>query len=174
MKFRIIIFIIYILFGLNILHSQNIEPFNIVYDLNYYKSYYNYKIKTSSFVIYKLYKGGGDIPRKNMRFKSYNKLPHFNYYYSGYDRGHLVPAEDFAYSYNRLLTTFYYINCVPQTIKLNRGNWKIYETKIRQYSWKDSLIIICGVVITIVSIYTFLEGVSNWFTALRHKNVSIH
>ena len=124
--------------------SQNIERYDTIIDMKYYKSYYNKDIQTSSFVIYKLYKGGGNESRSSMSFKPYNKLPHFNYTKSGYDRGHLVPAEDFANDKDKLKSTFYYINCVPQTVKLNRGSWKKYEGEIRKLSQTDSLIIICG------------------------------
>jgi len=124
--------------------SQNIEKYDKIIDMKYYKAYYNNEIQTSSFVIYKLYKGGGDVSRNNMSFKSYKKLPHFDYVNSGYDRGHLVPAEDFASLKTKLKSTFYYINCIPQTIKLNRGIWKKYEGEIRKLSGNDSLLIICG------------------------------
>ena len=124
--------------------AQNIEPFDTVIDLQYYKSYYCKDIKTSSFVIYKMYKGGGDVSRKGMNFKQFNKLPYFHYTNSGFDRGHLVPAEDMAYSYNSLKSTFYYINVIPQNPTLNRSIWRQYEDYIREKSQHDSLIIICG------------------------------
>lgn len=124
--------------------AQNIAGYNTVYDMKYYKAYYSKTIQTSSFVIYKLYKGGGSVSRVNMSFRAYKKLPHYNYVKSGYDRGHLVPAEDFANDVNKLKQTFYYINCIPQTVKLNRGIWKTYETKVRNISQIDSIIIICG------------------------------
>lgn len=126
------------------LYAQNIYKYDKVIDMKYYKAYYANDIKTSSFVIYKLYKGGGDISRSTLSFKSWDRLPHFVYTNSGYDRGHLVPAEDFANDKDKLKSTFYYINCVPQTVKLNRGIWKKYETEIRKLSQRDSLLIICG------------------------------
>ena len=124
--------------------GQKIEKYDQVINMKYYKAYYNKNIQTSSFVIYKLYKGGGDVSRTNMSFKAYKNLPHFNYTNSGYDRGHLVPAEDFANNKTKLKSTFYYINCVPQTVKLNRGIWKKYEGEIRKFSQRDSLLVICG------------------------------
>lgn len=127
-----------------LLFCQNIYKYDKIIDMHYYKAFYSSDIQTSSFVIYKLYKGGGDVNRAHYQFKAYKKLPHFNYTKTGYDRGHLVPAEDFANTNLRLKSTFYYINCVPQTVKLNRGIWKVYETKIREYSQSDSLIIVCG------------------------------
>ena len=137
-------FLFALIFSISTICAQNIEKYDTIYDLKYYKAYYSKDIQTSSFVIYKLYKCGGDVPRTNMSFKSYKHLPHFNYTNSGYDRGHLVPAEDFANNKTKLKSTFYYINCVPQTIKLNRGIWKVYETEIRKISQRDSLLIICG------------------------------
>jgi DNA/RNA endonuclease G (NUC1) len=38
--------------------------------------------------------------------------------------------------------TFRYYNCVPQTVKLNRGIWKTKETEIRKISQNDSLFVI--------------------------------
>lgn len=137
-------FLFIIIFSISTICAQNIEKYDAIYDMKYYKSYYSKDIQASSFVIYKLYKGGGDVPRTNMNFRSYKYLPHFNYIRSGYDRGHLVPAEDFANNKNKLKSTFYYINCIPQTTKLNRGIWKTYETEIRELSQRDSLLIICG------------------------------
>ena len=138
------ILIILVFFLSIICKAQYVEKYDMIIDMQYYKAYYNKDIRSSSFVIYKLYKGGGDISRSNMNFKAYNNLPHFTYPYTGYDKGHLVPAEDMAYSLDALKSTFYYINCVPQTAKLNRGIWKQYEIEIRKLSQKDSLLIICG------------------------------
>ena len=124
--------------------GQTIHIYDDIIDMHYYKAYYSKTIKTSSFVIYKLYKGGGNEDRTAFSFKSYRNLPYFNYAKTGYDRGHLVPAEDFADETIKLRSTFYYINCVPQTTKLNRGSWKSYETKIRKLSQSDSILVICG------------------------------
>lgn len=140
---RILFIILLNLFCL-LSYSQKIEKYDYIIDMKYYKSYYCNNIKTSSFVIYKMYKGGGDVSRQGLGFKSYNKLPHFNYVNSGYDRGHLVPAEDMAYSEMSLKSTFYYINAIPQNPTLNRSIWKQYEDYIRDISQTDSIIIVCG------------------------------
>ena len=124
--------------------AQNIHSYDYIIDMEYYKAYYSEEIQTSSFVIYKMYKGGGDVSRKGMNFKKYNGLPAFQYTNSGYDRGHLVPAEDMAYSYRSLKSTFYYINAIPQDPILNRSIWRQYEDYIRDASQTDSLIIVCG------------------------------
>lgn len=124
--------------------SQNIKQYNEIIDMQYYKAYYCKDIQTSSFVIYKMYKGGGETSRKGLNFKSYKNLPHYNYNKSGYDRGHLVPAEDMAYSESSLKSTFYYINCVPQYPSMNRGPWSRYEELTRTISQTDSILVICG------------------------------
>jgi endonuclease G len=63
---------------------------------------------------------------------------------SGYDRGHLANAEDFANDCPKDELTFRYYNCLPQTPNMNRGQWKQWETKIRKESQSDSLLVICG------------------------------
>lgn len=135
---------IFFVFICSIVSAQVIEPYDTCIDMGYYKSYYNYKTQSPSYVIYKLYQPKKVVNRKGLNFKSYNNLPHFEYAKSGYDKGHLYPAQDAASSKENMESTFYYINAVPQHPKLNRGSWKKYETSIRKASEKDSLIIICG------------------------------
>ena len=144
MRYHKYLLIIFLLFLCVQSYSQKIEDYDTILVENCYKSFYNYKIKAPSFVIYKLYNGGGDISRNGIGFKTKKGFPHFNYVKSGYDRGHLCPAEDFAYDLDLMKSTFYYHNAIPQTMKLNRGNWKKYENIIRAESKKDSLLIICG------------------------------
>lgn len=142
MKIKLTLFLC--LFYITNIFSQNIASYNTIYNEKIYKAYYNSSICAPAFVIYKLYKGGGTCSRKNMEFKELPNIKHFNYSKSGYDKGHLANAEDFAYDSKLECITFYYINCVPQTVKLNRGIWKRFETEIRRVSQNDSLLIICG------------------------------
>lgn len=133
----------------NTAFSQKIEKADTVINMTEYVSYYSYSISSPSFVIYKLYKGGGDASRKGLSFKEMKdihgkKIPHFNYTNSGYDRGHLCNAEDMAWSAESLKRTFYYINCIPQHPILNREEWKYNEQIVRYVSQNDSLIIVCG------------------------------
>lgn len=99
-------------------------------------------------VSYKLYRGGGECSRSKFRF--YNDIDSLqtatdkDYARSGYDKGHLANAEDFAYDCTKDELTFRYYNCLPQTPNLNRGVWKTNEEQIRQWSQTDSLLIICG------------------------------
>lgn len=115
-----------------------------------YQALYSYEIGQPRRVIYKLYKGGGKCNREKEKFNfkkdSIIKKPSADSddYGNGYDKGHLCNAEDFAFDCIKEEKTFRYYNCCPQTVALNRGEWKINETKIRELSQKDSLVIVCG------------------------------
>ena len=57
-----------------------------------------------------------------------------DYKKSGYDRGHLSPAADFAFSEKAMSETFYMSNMSPQKGSLNRGIWKDLESKVREWA----------------------------------------
>ena len=112
-----------------------------------YESHFNLGLKESLFVTYKLYKGGGDCSRTGFRFKNDTKIPMAtvkDYAASGYDQGHLVSAEDYAYDCVADEKTFRFYNCLPQTPNLNRGIWKKWESEIRKESQINELYIITG------------------------------
>jgi endonuclease G, mitochondrial len=112
-----------------------------------YKSYFSYNLKEPLYVSYKLYKGGGDCSRAGMVFKTDKLIQSAtakDYSHNGYDEGHLANAEDFASDCVNEEKTFRFYNCVPQTPRLNRGIWKVWETQIRKESQNDSLLVICG------------------------------
>ena len=106
------------------------------------------------YVVYDLYKGGGNVSRKGLRFSNEDKTAsnrnykEINIGYNKYDWGHLANAEDFAYDSYKEALTFSYFNCFPQNRRLNRGVWKIWETTIRQESQKWPLRIYCGGIYT--------------------------
>lgn len=113
-----------------------------------YKSYFNYALKEPLYVTYQLYKGGGDCDRdaQNFSFKKcgINSAVSADYENSPYDRGHLANAEDFADNCANEEKTFCYFNCVPQTVKLNRGIWKTWEEKVRKLSQTKLIFIVAG------------------------------
>lgn len=97
--------------------------------------------------MYYLYQGGGDCSRERMNFKKeYRTASSSDYAKSGYDKGHLVNAEDFAFDCDKEKCTFSFYNCIPQHPKLNRGSWKSWETTIRKESQKDILKIYAGAI----------------------------
>lgn len=56
-----------------------------------------------------------------------------SYWYSGYDRGHMVPSADMRWSFDALNATYYYSNIAPQRPELNRGAWAELEDWMRRY-----------------------------------------
>lgn len=144
---KIINKIFFIIICINIVHHSWAQKIDTIIDKIVYKSYYSYEIKSPLYVIYYLYKGGGECSRKNLSFtKEFKSATNKDYLKSGYDRGHLVNAEDFAFDCEMEKCTFSYYNCIPQHPKLNRGSWKSWETTIRKESQQDKLKIYTGAI----------------------------
>jgi endonuclease G len=59
---------------------------------------------------------------------------HDDYTHSGYARGHLAPAEDFAYSKEAIESTFIMSNVIPQKGSVNSGSWAQLEKKVRKWA----------------------------------------
>lgn len=55
-----------------------------------------------------------------------------DYRNSGYSRGHMAPAVDFAWSPDAIRATFLLSNAVPQHQAVNAGSWSQVERLIRQ------------------------------------------
>jgi endonuclease G len=72
-----------------------------------------------------------------------------DYLKSGYDRGHLAPAGDLAWSATAMKESFYYSNMSPQLPGFNRGIWKKLETQVRSWAIEnESVLIVTGPVLT--------------------------
>lgn len=68
-----------------------------------------------------------------------------DYKSTGYDRGHLAPAADFAWSLESMKESFYMSNMSPQTPGFNRGIWKVLEEQVRDWAIEhDELYIVVG------------------------------
>ena len=55
---------------------------------------------------------------------------------SGYDRGHMAPAEDFRKFPEQMDESFYLSNMVPQNSNNNRGIWAALEKNVRYWAQK--------------------------------------
>jgi endonuclease G len=77
-------------------------------------------------------------------------VPSTNQYAStGFDRGHLVPAEDMNFSEKAMSESFYMSNVSPQHPSFNRGLWKRLENKVREWAaLNDHMVVISGAVLT--------------------------
>lgn len=73
-----------------------------------------------------------------------------DYWYSGYDRGHLAPSADFRWSEKALSESYYYSNMSPQLPEFNRKSWAALEDRLRRYVIfnKEQLYIVSGPVLT--------------------------
>lgn len=68
---------------------------------------------------------------------------------SGYDRGHLAPAADMAYSNQTMTESFYLSNMAPQQPGFNRGIWKKLEDQVRDWAVENqSVYVVTGTVLT--------------------------
>jgi len=128
-------------------HGQQADT---VINMGSYKSYFSYDLKQPLYVTYTLYQGGGGCDRDDQGF-SFKKCGvktagDEDYSGFGFDKGHLANAEDFAYDCDLEEKTFCYFNCVPQTVKLNRGIWKTWEEKVRVLSQSKKIFVIAGAI----------------------------
>ena len=72
-----------------------------------------------------------------------------DYQNSGYDRGHLAPAADMAWSPAAMAESFYSSNMSPQNQGFNRGIWKKLELLVRKWAEQyESVYIVTGPVLT--------------------------
>lgn len=69
-----------------------------------------------------------------------------DYWYSGYDRGHLAPSADFRWSERAISESYVYSNMAPQRPELNRESWASLESFIRKHVWvkNEPLYVVTG------------------------------
>ena len=72
-----------------------------------------------------------------------------DYTKTGFDRGHLAPAADMAFSITAMEESFFMSNISPQRPKFNRGIWKKLEEHVRDWAEKEgNLFIVTGPILT--------------------------
>ena len=57
-----------------------------------------------------------------------------DYSKSGWTKGHMAPARDFAWSDDALTETFYFMNVCPQDETLNAKDWNYLEKQVRHWA----------------------------------------
>jgi endonuclease G len=86
----------------------------------------------------------GSAKRSN-NFQTDFLVSNKDYYKSGYDKGHLLPAADMKFSQIAMNETFLFSNISPQGPSFNRGIWKVLEEKVRLWANAlDSIEVVCG------------------------------
>ena len=167
----ILLGVFFLCFILLSLDSNNIKQRNITFNqlepksninltrLNhkYYVIGYNKSNCEASYVCYLLTKrmvNSKKYSRGKLTFKkdyllSYSYATNNDYKKSGFDKGHMCPANDMSWSSDAMAETFYLSNICPQDPKLNRGKWKSLEEKVRYWAnQNDSILIITGPICT--------------------------
>jgi len=92
----------------------------------------------------------GSAKRSGVDFAEDTEVPEpratdWDYYNSGYDRGHMCPAADNKWSKKAMEESFLFTNMCPQNGNLNRGDWNEMEMACRKWAKKYSdLYIVCG------------------------------
>ena len=115
---------------------------------------YSRTLKNPEWAIYKLNQER-ILSENNARRRNFEPDPalkngtagSWDYSESGYDRGHIVPAEDMDFSEDAMRESFFMSNVSPQLPSFNRGIWKKLENAVRKNAAKKGdLIIISGCV----------------------------
>lgn len=92
----------------------------------------------------------GSAKRSGVDFAEDTEVPEpratdWDYYNSGYDRGHMCPAADNKWSKKAMEESFLFTNMRPQNGNLNRGDWNEMEMACRKWAKKyGDLYIVCG------------------------------
>jgi endonuclease G len=129
---------------------------------------YSRALKNPEWAVYKLDKERV-LSHTNARRRNFEPDPalssgtasSWDYSESGYDRGHIVPAEDMDFSEQAMQESFYMSNVSPQLPGYNRGIWKKLENTVRKNASKNGdLIIISGTVFTDGELTEISNGVA--------------
>lgn len=127
---------------------------NETYSYTGFTTYFNRDTHIPNCTSYELTRQetNGDVPRASNFAQDPNlegSATSQDYSYSGYDRGHMVPAGDMKWDATAMEECFYMTNIVPQKKALNSGAWNKLESKIRNWAERDSaLIVITGPIVT--------------------------
>ena len=93
----------------------------------------------------------GPYKRFGIKFQEDADVPegkravNWDYYNSGFDRGHMCPAGDNKWDADALMQSFLFTNICPQQGNLNRGDWAESEKACRKWAkeFRD-IYIVCG------------------------------
>ena len=154
-NFLLLIYILFSLFGLSAAEPPQYDNLalgipgkcdTLIDRPGYALGYIEYH-EQAAFVIYKLTAREvltKEAQRTN-RFRSDPEIPTGSatpgdYRRSGYDRGHLAPAADMAFSVQTMADSFFISNMSPQKPAFNRGIWKRLEEQVRQIAIREKAI----------------------------------
>ena len=156
-NFLLLIYILFSLFGLSAAEPPQYDNLalgipgkcdTLIDRPGYALGYIEYH-EQAAFVIYKLTAREAltkEAQRTN-RFRSDPEIPTgsattADYRRSGYDRGHLAPAADMAFSGRTMADSFFFSNMSPQKPAFNWGTWKELESLVRYFAITERKIVV--------------------------------
>jgi len=127
-----------------------------VIEHEYYALSYSEEHEQAEWVAYELTKESLQIPNvertNNFRpdpFVRKASASDRDYRGAGYERGHLAPAGDMAFSEKAMSESFYMTNVSPQIKNFNGGIWRELEETVRDWAYKfGHIYVITGPVLT--------------------------
>lgn len=148
---------------------------------NYLIISYSQSLKNPEWTIHKL-KKDNILSNTNFRRKNFEADPKLNnnsansweFSGSGYERGHMVPAEDMDFDEKAMEETFYMTNVAPQLPQFNRGIWKKMENVVRKNAiHKSEITVITGSFFPEDSLTRIENGIAipqKFYKVLFHKD----
>ena len=154
-NFLLLIYILFSLFGLSAAEPPQYDNLalgipgkcdTLIDRPGYALGYIEYH-EQAAFVIYKL-TAREALTKEAQRTNRFRRDPEIptgsattaDYRRSGYDRGHLAPAADMAFSVQTMADSFFMSNMSPQKPAFNRGIWKRLEEQVRQNAIREKAI----------------------------------
>ena len=154
-NFLLLIYILFSLFGLSAAEPPQYDNLalgipgkcdTLIDRPGYALGYIEYH-EQAAFVIYKL-TAREALTKEAQRTNRFRRDPEIptgsattaDYRRSGYDRGHLAPAADMAFSVQTMADSFFMSNMSPQKPAFNRGIWKRLEEQVRQIAIREKTI----------------------------------
>ena len=154
-NFLLLIYILFSLFGLSAAEPPQYDNLalgipgkcdTLIDCPGYALGYIEYH-EQAAFVIYKL-TAREALTKEAQRTNRFRRDPEIptgsattaDYRRSGYDRGHLAPAADMAFSVQTMADSFFMSNMSPQKPAFNRGIWKRLEEQVRQIAIREKAI----------------------------------
>lgn len=123
----------------NIIDNKKRE---IKVDAGIYTVLYSEALEQPKEVWYKVECTGGKVSRKGMDFYTNDSIytsSKEDYENNEWDKGHMAPAADFSCEKTTLYQTFSYLNCSLQHQDLNRGVWRLLESRERELAKKTDV-----------------------------------
>lgn len=124
--------------------GQNCNRESIVVKNDVFTINYSETLQQPLWVVYTSKNRPKNVDRGHMNFKKNDSIctsDNDDYVKNVWDKGHMAPAATYSDSDEHLKMTFSYLNCSLQNKYLNRGAWRILESKERIWDDNENLTI---------------------------------